>query len=61
MLESTFEVLREEGAIVEEAASDDEEGKQGEDDVGRSFDEKIVLDGGPEDGAKVVNVHVGGD
>jgi hypothetical protein len=61
VLENTFEVLQEEGAIVEEAVSDDEEGKQGEDGVGRSFDEKVMLHGGAEDGAKVVNVHVGGD
>ena len=60
MLESTFDVLREEGAIVEEAVSDDEEGKQGEDVGGRNFDEKVVLHGGAEGGAEVVNVHVGG-
>ena len=55
VLENTFEVLREEGAVVEEAASDDEEDTQGENGVGRSFDEKVVL----HDGAEVVNVHVG--
>lgn len=60
MLESTFEVLREEGAIVEEAASDDEEDKPGEGGIGRSFDEKVVVHGGTEGGAEVVNVHVEG-
>jgi len=60
VLESTFEVLREEGAIVEEAASDDEEDKPGEGGIGRSFDEKVVVHGGTEGGAEVVNVHVEG-
>ncbi|KAH0826681.1 hypothetical protein J3R83DRAFT_5069 [Lanmaoa asiatica] len=55
VLESTFEVLREEGAIVEEAVSDDEEGRKGEDGVGRSFDEKAVLHGRDEGRAEVVN------
>ncbi|KAF8438017.1 hypothetical protein L210DRAFT_2299922 [Boletus edulis BED1] len=59
VFEGTFEVLREEGAIVEEAVSDDEEGKQGEDGVGRSFDEKGVLHGRTEGGTKAVDVHVG--
>jgi hypothetical protein len=60
VLENTFEVLREEGAIVEEAVSDEEEeDKQGENGVGRSFDEKVVLHGGAEGGAEMVNVHVG--
>lgn len=60
VLESTFEVLREEGAIVEEAVSDDEEGGKVEEGVVKSFDEKVVLRGGDEDRAEVVNVHVGG-
>lgn len=60
VLESTFEVLQEEGAIAEEAVSDDEEERKEEDGVGRSFDEKVVLHGGDEGRAEVVNVHVGG-
>lgn len=40
--------------------SDDEEGRKGEDGVGRSFDEKVVLHGGDEGRAEVMNVHVGG-
>ncbi|KAG9313362.1 hypothetical protein JVU11DRAFT_5677 [Chiua virens] len=62
VLESTFEVLRDEGAIVEEAVSDDESGAKGDDGVGRSFDEKVVPHGGPGvEGPDVINVHVRGE
>lgn len=57
MLERTFEILREEGALVEEAASDDEEDGKGDDGVGRSFDEKVVLHHGEAE-VVPVNVHV---
>ena len=59
MQESTFEILQDEGAFVEEAVSDDEEVGKGEDGVGRSLDEKVVLHSGAE-GTEVVDVHVGG-
>jgi len=61
VLESTFEVLREDGAIVEEAVSDDEESGKGEDGMmGKSFDEKVVLHGRHEGEPEVEPVHVGG-
>ncbi|KIJ14692.1 hypothetical protein PAXINDRAFT_169602 [Paxillus involutus ATCC 200175] len=67
VLEQTFEVLREEGAIVEEAVSDDEEGEGekgvggGEGGAGKSFDEKVGLHlGERKTGLDVVDVHVDG-
>ncbi|KAF8840538.1 hypothetical protein BDN67DRAFT_1069186 [Paxillus ammoniavirescens] len=67
VLEQTFEVLREEGAIVEEAVSDDEEGEGekgvvgGEGGAGKSFDEKVGLHlGERKTGLDLVDVHVGG-
>ncbi|KIJ62130.1 hypothetical protein HYDPIDRAFT_189201 [Hydnomerulius pinastri MD-312] len=69
-LEATWEVLREEGCIVEEAVSDDEDGEEfgefeggkgGEGGEGKSFDEKVALRGGVGGAVEVVGVDVGGE
>ncbi|KAF9225696.1 hypothetical protein BS17DRAFT_729751 [Gyrodon lividus] len=70
VLERTFEALREEGAVVEEAVSDDEDGEEEEKRMfegeeggaGRSFDEKVGLHPGERGAAvDVVGVHVRGE